>query len=320
MANDFDVLRHAYEREKDPRSKGLLSASWDAYSVGASRDQVQRLLDEGMVTISYKSGNMTKYRLTDKGHDLVWAQIMERKMDAVPAKTILEAMDLIVGFDDLKDAIAHTIEARRRMHYLLSGPPACSKSLILEGVRSAVPTAYIVFGSRTSASGLSEVLFQYQPTVLLFDEVDKVHMDVYSVLLGLMESGEILETKSGRTRGIKLDCSVIAACNRYEKMPPEFLSRFALHAAFPHYTRDEFIEVCKGFLPRAEGCPVELAEKIGTLVFDYGLGDVRKARGVWQLMKEATADEATRAVQLMLKYRPDGDETRAKAPRGQRLL
>ncbi|MBA7667455.1 hypothetical protein ES703_75544 [subsurface metagenome] len=215
-------------------------------------------------------------------------------------------MDLVVGFEDIKEAIALAVESRRRINFLLEGPPACAKSIMLEGVRSVVPDAYIAFGSRTSAAGLSDALFEHQPSVLLLDEADKMVNEVYSVLLGLMESGEVLETKSRKSRGIKLDTLIIAACNSSAKMPREFLSRFALHVHFPMYSRDEFINVCHGFLTRAEGCPPDLAMLIGQLVFDCGIGDVRKARGVWQLMIKPTHEEVRRVVQLMLKYSPDG--------------
>jgi len=141
-----------------------------------------------------------------------------------------------------------------------------------------------------------------------------MHNDVYSVLLGLMESGEILETKSQKTRGIVLETMVIAACNSSEKMPREFLSRFALHLTFPTYTRDEFIDVCRGFLQKAENCDPDIASLIGQYVFDYKVGDVRKARGVWNLMNEATEEEILRVVQMMLKYSPDGNKRRRKPP------
>lgn len=320
MASDFDILKQAYQREEDVRNKKALTSAWDAYMVGATRDALTRLLDEGLITVAFKNGSQNKYKLTERGRNLVFAQIMERKMETVPATTILAAMDLVVGFDDLKESIAYAIESRKRINFLLEGPPACGKSVLLEAVRGSVETCYIAFGSRTSASGLSEALFSYQPTVLLMDEADKMHNDCFSVLLGLMETGEILETKSNKTRGIKLECMVIAACNGSEKMPREFKSRFALHAVFPEYTRDEFIAVCKGFLPRVEGCPVDMAETIGTAVYDYGLGDVRKARGVWQLMKDATRDEVYRVVHLMQKYSPDESKKVKRATHGRQML
>ncbi|GAI83111.1 unnamed protein product, partial [marine sediment metagenome] len=144
----------------------------------------------------------------------------------------------------------------------------------------------------------------------------KMRADCFSVLLGLMESGEILETKSQKTRGIKLQTMVIAACNSSAKFPPEFLSRFALHVYFPLYTREEFIEVCQGFLSKAENCPPGIAAIIGQAVFDNNLGDVRRARGVWQLMTEPTIEEVYRIVRMMLKYSPG---KRRRQPEGIRL-
>ncbi len=304
--NDMEILRRAYDRENDMRDRRLgLMKSWEYYAVGASREGIRRLIDEGLVTIAVKTSTMTKYLLSEKGRNLVFATTMEREMARIPATSILEAMELVVGFEDIKLTLARAVESRRRINFMLEGPPACAKSIMLEGVRSAIPTAYMAFGSRTSASGLSDVLFEHQPTVLLMDEADKMHHDVYSVLLGLMESGEILETKANKTRGIKLETMVIAACNSSAKMPREFLSRFALHVHFPKYSRDEFIDVCQGFLTRAENCPPDIARLIGQQIWDYGIGDVRKARGAWLLMTDSTPEEVERVVAMMLKYGAD---------------
>ena len=150
------------------------------------------------------------------------------------------------------------------------------------------------------------------------DEADKMHSDCFSVLLGLMESGEILETKSQKTRGIKLQTMVVAACNSSAKFPPEFLSRFALHVYFPSYTRDEFINVCQGFLSKAENCPTDIAEMIGQAIFDNKLGDVRRARGVWMLMTEPTREEMLRVIDMMVKYSPELNR-RERLKQGSRL-
>ena len=320
MASDMEILRRAYDRENDTRDRRPPHLrSWEYYTIEASRNDIRRLLDEGLLIIAVKTTALTKYKLSEKGRKLVWALSMEREFAKIPAESVLEAMNLVVGFDDIKEAIARSVEARRRINFLLQGPPACAKSLILEGVRSAVPDAYIAFGSRTSAAGLSDALFEHQPSVLLLDEADKMDNDCYSVLLGLMESGEILETKSRKTRGIRLDTLIIAACNSSAKMPREFLSRFALHVHFPMYSREEFIRVCKGFLTRAENCPEDIAALIGRSVYDNGIGDVRKARGVWQLMIEPIEDEVLRVIRLMLKYGPGSQKQKTQTASKSRL-
>ena len=319
MASDIDILKKALKREDMARK------NWQYFEVGASISDVHRLLNAELIEVAVKSDDIhptTLYRITKKGKDVVWNAAMEEKMEAVPASSIMEAMSLIIGFDDLKQTIADAIGSRRKVNFLLEGPPACAKSLMLEGVRSVSQKTYMAFGSRTSAAGLSDALFEFQPEILLMDEADKMHNDCFSVLLGLMESGEIIETKSKKTRGIKLHTMVIAACNNSEKMPREFRSRFALHARFPEYTRDEFIDVCCGFLRRAEDCPVDLAALIGSLVYDNHLGDVRKARGAWQLMNEPTVDEVRRVMQLMIRYSPNAPELKQRKTQqvSQRLL
>ncbi|GAH26773.1 unnamed protein product, partial [marine sediment metagenome] len=92
----------------------------------------------------------------------------------------------------------------------------------------------------------------------------------------------------------------------------------ALHVLFPTYTREEFIDVCRGFLSRTEQCPQDIAGVIGSAIFDYGLGDVRKARGVWQLMTAPAREEVHRVIQLMLKYNPNGHK-RTRSTQGSRL-
>ncbi|GAH44590.1 unnamed protein product, partial [marine sediment metagenome] len=52
--------------------------------------------------------------------------------------------------------------------------------------------------------------------------------------------------------------------------------------------------------------------------FDYGLGDVRKARGVWQLMTAPSQEEVHRVIQLMIKYNPNGHK-RTRSTQGSRL-
>lgn len=302
---DMELLERAYTLESDPR-KGVewRRLGWSHHRMGVTRKDVDRLLGEGLLEPVNEAGIYKSYRLSDKGRGIVLVD--GNPKPRVPAAAVLAAMDLIIGFDDLKQAIAGAVESQRRIHFMLEGPPACAKSLILEGVRQAVPEAFIAFGSRTSAAGLSEMLFEKHPCILLLDEADKMRWDVYSVLLGLMEHGEVIETKSKKSRGIKLETTVLAACNSSAKMTPEFLSRFSMHAKFPAYTRDQFIDVCRAFLSRVEGCPPDLAALIGTQVYGLGIGDVRKARGVWQLMNIPTEEEMHRVVALMMKYGDNG--------------
>lgn len=319
MPSDIEILRRAIDRENDTRRPPHMR-HWEYHAVGASKDDIKRLLDQGFVYIETRRGSIIKYKLTEKGQKAVWAERMEREFTAVTVSEVLDSLDLVIGFEDIKLTLAQALAARRRINFLLEGPPACAKSVILDGIRNAVSESYLAFGSRTSAAGLSDVLFELHPTVLLLDEVDKMDKDSHAVLLGLMESGEILETKARKTRGVRLETVVIAACNSSKKFTPEFLSRFAFHPHFPEYTHTEFVDVVIGMLTKREGCPEELARMIGEKVYEMRFeseefADVRKARGVWQLMMRPTEAEVDRVIQIMLKYKESPEENNGKRKR-----
>ncbi len=320
MATDFEILKKAYETEYVNKNKTeRCFSAWQSFQVGASRSDIMRLHAEELIYISSRlsagQGSTNHYRLTEKGIKLVQASMTEHESEfSIAKEEVLEAMNLIIGFDDVKARIAKAVTDRDKTHFLLEGPPACAKSLMLEAVYTAVGTehAYLAFGSRTSGAGLSDQLFNQRPAVLVLDEADKMDKDTRSVLLGLLETGDIIETKSRKTRGIKLNTQVLAACNKSSKFTPEFISRFAAHLYFPRYTREEFLDVCVGFLTRAENAPLDIARLIGKMVYDNDLGDIRKARGVWKLMAEPTEDEVLSAIKFMVNYSPANNASHKK--------
>ncbi len=329
MASDYDILRRAHERENDPRDRRPPEArSWTAHDVAATRADINRLEASELIKVNtpptmVKPGeySATRYKLTERGQSVVFAASMEREFRKVPRSETLESMSLVVGFEDIKLEVAKAIERRKKINFLFEGDPASAKSIILEAIDSVVPDSYMAFGSRTSAAGLSDVLFTQQPGILCLDEADKMRSDVHSIMLGLMERGVILETKSQKTRGIILNTMVFAACNSSTKFTKEFLSRFAWHFHFPKYTRDEFINVSRGFLGRSCKCPEHLATLIGQLVFDLELGDIRQVRAVYESLDEPTEDEVRRVIEIKLKYGDQAKNNKRKLIRtGQKLL
>lgn len=293
---DMDILQRAYRwEEKNPQYE------WNPYAVGASGPaRLKPLVDAGYLAIIYKGA----YKMTEKGKGIVAVSLNEQEVARVPVERIMESFKLIKGFEDLKEQIAGVVHRRQRVHYLLSGPPSCAKSLFLSGVEDAVGPmdAAIAFGSRTTPAGLSDLLFEQQPSVLLLDELDKMPPPAFAVLLGLMEKGLVIETKSKSHRGLNLNTVVLAACNDFTKLSPELISRFSMHARFPHYQRHEFIDVSEHFLHLTEGAPPDLAREIGAQVFDRQLGDHRKVRAVWQLMEEGTEVAMLKVLDTMERY------------------
>ncbi len=301
MATDFELLKRAevWEGRNAPRA-------WQALDIGATRQDINRLLDSGYIQRRAASSRIAPhqfgpalYKLTDKG-----LGILERKQELQPVTVddVMRAMQHIVGFEKLKLLIAETIANHKRAHFLLEGPPASVKSTLLDAIRNVVPDSSMVFGRGASAKGLSNLLFEEQPSVLCMDELDKSKKEVREMILGLMETGEIINTKADDHRGVVLDTLVFAACNSSDMFAPEFKSRFAMHPCFQRYTRQEFIEVVISML--AKDTAAELAEYIAVQVFDNELGDVRQARDIRKLMNSPTITEADRILNIKLEYRP----------------
>lgn len=67
-------------------------------------------------------------------------------------------------------------------------------------------------------------------------------MQSYAVLLWLMESGSVVETKYRIHFTAKMDAIAIGACNKSARLPPELISRFDFHLKLEPYDRDEFVE------------------------------------------------------------------------------
>ena len=298
---DMEILLRACKYENRTNIPKDLS-NWNHYSVGASRADINRLIVEGLIEYTSKQHHFYKCRLTAKGQEVVRKATEGREYEHISKEAVLQAMDMIVGYQDIKDKISRAIEQKLKLHFLFQGQPACAKSIFLDCIRAAVEDSHLAFGSRTSAAGLSDILFERQPRILLMDEIDKMKNDVFDMLLGLMESGEVIETKSKKSRGIILDTMVICAGNYDKCFSKAFLSRFALHVHFPTYSRQEYIDVCISFLTRSEGCPHELARLIGEACFDERLGDVRQARSVWKLMDGPTESQLRSVIELKRTY------------------
>ncbi|MDP2956145.1 MAG: hypothetical protein Q8N53_06970, partial [Longimicrobiales bacterium] len=96
---DMEVLQRAYGREQDPRTKERVARmGWASVQVGASRSDIRRLLDDGLIQKKLDAERLTTYLLTDKGRGIVAIAAMEHEKLRIPASVVLDAMDLVVGF------------------------------------------------------------------------------------------------------------------------------------------------------------------------------------------------------------------------------
>jgi len=103
------------------------------------------------------------------------------------------------------------------------GPPATAKSLFLMEL-GRLGATYSATGSRVTAAGLTDAFFNYQPRVLLLDEIDKVSLDATAVLLSAMETGDVLITKYKRTDNSSLTLLFLLPAILTETSPGTTLS------------------------------------------------------------------------------------------------
>jgi len=278
-------------------------ASWEWTDVGIPATKIRPLLNAGLVSIVFSTNSSTYYSLV--GRNVIREALGKAQEISTSTTEQLEVPDdlfeCIISYDDLKDEIKFTLRERKRSHYLMIGPPATAKSLFLMEL-GRLKGSYLATGSRVSGAGLTDALFTYQPAILVLDEIDKIPMDATAILLSVMESGDILETKYKRHRGLKLDLVVCAAGNSDRAMPPELLSRFDTKLYFSPYSFEEFVSVCAGYLTRYENIPGDIAEYIGKQTWQQLDKDVRTARGVARRLREATTIDVDRVVRFLRKY------------------
>ncbi len=298
-----------YEEKRAPHdwsrnvSGQSADVSWEWTDVGIPATKIRSLLNAGLVSIVFSTNSSTYYSLTGRA---VIKEALGRKEElAVTPVAKLDIpdglFDCIIGYDDVKDEIKFTLREEKKSHYLLIGPPATAKSLFLMELGSLSGT-YQATGSRVSGAGLTDAFFNYKPRILVLDEIDKISMDATAVLLSVMESGDVLETKYKRHKGLKLDLNVFAAGNSDRAIPRELLSRFDTKLYFKPYPFEEFVSVCRGYLSRYENTPKDIAEYIGVQTWEHLDKDVRTARGIARRLRESSVSDVDRAVRFLKKY------------------
>jgi len=87
------------------------------------------------------------------------------------------------------------------------------------------------------------------PDILLCDEIGKMAPKDHPMLLNLMETGIVSETKYGRTRSAQMKTSVFATSNNIKKLSAPLQSRFFIVELDP-YTYEQFCSITEKLLSR----------------------------------------------------------------------
>jgi len=170
----------------------------------------------------------------------------------------------IIGYEDIKKLFSLSFESQRPIHILLVGPPASAKTLFMLGCMK-LDRSYFTLGTHSTKSGMIDYLFEKRPRYLVIDEIEHMPIKDQTVLLSLMETGIIAETKHMKTRNTQLKTWVFATSNDTNHMLTPLLSRFmVLH--FKQYNFENFEDISTHMLGQ-EGIGKEIAAEVASQVW-----------------------------------------------------
>jgi replication-associated recombination protein RarA len=206
----------------------------------------------------------------------------------------------VVGYPDIKKLFMRSVVSREPVHILLTGPPACSKTVFLLEMLEGLDNAYFIDAIGASKAGMVNHLFESDTKYLLIDEIDKVKKSDQVALLNVMETGILSETKVKKTRQKKMTLWVFATSNEIENLSKPLRSRF-MEIHLDEYTFDEFMEITRRILTKKFRLGAEISEKIGNSVWNQMQSkDIRDVLQIARLAK--TLSDVDWLVEVQKKY------------------
>ena len=219
-----------------------------------------------------------------------------------------DLFDNIIGYDDIKKLFYLSFDSQRPIHILLVGPPASAKTLFMLGCMK-LERSYFTLGTHSTKSGMVDYLFEKRPRYLIIDEIEHMSIRDQTVLLSLMETGIIAETKHMKTRNTQLKTWVFATTNETTHMLTPLLSRFmVLH--FKQYKFENFLDISIHMLGQ-EGISKDIAKEVSTQVWHKMRSkDIRDCIKIAHLAK--TNDDVNWIVETLLRYNKTSNTTEKK--------
>jgi MoxR-like ATPase len=104
------------------------------------------------------------------------------------------------------------------------------------------------------------------PKYLLIDEIDKMSAKDQAMLLNLMETGIVSETKHNKTRTAHMKTSVFATSNNVGDIITPLQSRFFV-VELPPYTCEQYYQISVHLLTVGHKVNLHIADEIATKVW-----------------------------------------------------
>ena len=155
--------------------------------------------------------------------------------------------------------------------------------------------------TNTTGPGLVDRLFSNDIQYLLLDELEKMSKKDQNVLLNILETGMLVETKISKTRSKYLkNLKVFATTKNVDALSPPLRSRF-MEFHLPKYTFDQFSEIVRRLLSKRFGHSNQVADEIVAAVWnEMNSKDVRDVLGIAKLVHGV--EDVSWIVQTYKKY------------------
>jgi replication-associated recombination protein RarA len=207
----------------------------------------------------------------------------------------------IHGYSDIKRLLMRAIVSSESISILLCGPPASSKTVFLLDIMRGLDNACFIDCTNTTGAGLVDRLFNYNIQYLILDEIEKMSKRDQNVLLNVLETGMIIETKVSKTRSKQMkNLKVFATTNNIDVLSTPLRSRF-MEFHLPKYTFDQFSEIARKLLFKRLGHSNQVADEIALAVWnEINSKDIRDVLAIAKLVQGI--EDVSWLVQTFRKY------------------
>jgi holliday junction DNA helicase RuvB len=219
----------------------------------------------------------------------------------------LRVFSSIEGLDDVKEMMLRALESPERAHTLLTGPPACAKSLFMLQIEKYMSSkVYFAEGSSTTKAGLQRFIAEnWHKEIIIIDEIDKMPMKDQEGLLTMMERAAFTSTKVRNIKTVKADIVIFATSNSTDRLSKPLLSRFTV-LEIPEYSYPEFEAISVRIIKKL---PQSTVIQIASSVWKMESKDIRDVLKIAKLCNPAdTEEDVTRLISIHQKYRKTGRE------------
>jgi replication-associated recombination protein RarA len=229
----------------------------------------------------------------------LFKELFKRSTSKVPAEE--RFFSSIYGYADIKKLLMRAIVSRESISILLCGPPASSKTVFLIEMMKGLDNACYIDCTSTTGAGLVDKLFNSTINYLLLDEIEKMSKKDQNVLLNVIETGMLIETKVSKTRSKQMkNLKVFATTNNVDTLSQPLSSRF-MEFHLPEYTFYQFLEVARKLLAKRFGHSSQIADEIASVVWnELSNKDIRNVLAIAKLVH--SIEDVSWLVQVYKKY------------------